>query len=275
MTDLEQFITAHEGVTTDVDGMFGGQCWDLWSAYAQECHGVPQASTNTTSGYADSVWTTKYESDSQLRAKFDKLGADETAQPGDVAFWAFGSAAYPQSHVAIVLQDSGSALLCLSQNPGPPQRLSLTKSGLLGYLRPKQTQEQTQETEGINMAELLIIDDTDNGTVWYWNVLIGRRRLSNTDQMHIYEEAGIKTIHSSSAANWMAVCDRQTMRGSEAGSGIINDISVTTAAQTAAIDALSKAMGADPDQIANAVESAVKAKLDQLEITVSVADGQD
>lgn len=274
MTDLDQFITAHEGVTTDVDGMFGGQCWDLWSAYAQECHGVSQAATNTTSGYADSVWTTKYTTDAELQAKFDRLSADVPAQPGDVAFWAFGSAAYPQSHVAIVLQDDGASLLCLSQNPGPPKRLNLTKSGLLGYLRPKQTQEQTQETEGIDMAELLIIDDSDNGTVWYWNVLVGRRKLANTDQMHIYEEAGVKSIHSSSAANWMAVCDKQTFRHSEAGTGIVNDISVTVAAQTAAIDALSKAMGADPDQIAKAVESAVKAKLDQLEITVNVADSQ-
>lgn len=84
--------------------------------------------------------------------------------------------------------------------------------------------------------------------------------------------AGVK--FSPSTANRMAVRNKQTTRHSEAGTGIINDISVTVAAQTAAIDALSKAMGTDPDQIAKAVESAVKAKLDQLEITVNVADGQ-
>ena len=127
--------------------------------------------------------------------------------------------------------------------------------------------------EGTNMAELLIIADSDNGTVWYWNNLIGRRRLGNTDQMHIYEAAGVRSIHSSSAANWMAVCDQQTMRGSEAGSGIVNDINMTTAAQAAAIEALSQSMGADPEQIAQAVQQAVRDKLDSLEITITATDG--
>lgn len=93
--------------------------------------------------------------------------------------------------------------------------------------------------------------------------------------MNPYETAGVQKLHSSSRANWMAVCDQQTMRASEAGSGVINDLRMTINAQQAAIKALSKSMGADPDQIAKAVEDAVKAKLDQLEITVSVADGQD
>lgn len=130
-----------------------------------------------------------------------------------------------------------------------------------------------ETTKGANMAELLIIDDSDNGTVWYWNNLIGRRRLGNTDQMHVYEEAGVRSIHSSNAANWMAVCDQQTMRGSEAGSGIVNDINMTTAAQAAAIEALSKSMGADPEQIAQAVQQAVRDKLDSLEITITATDG--
>lgn len=41
------------------------------------------------------------------------------------------------------------------------------------------------------------------------------------------------------------------------------------AALTAAVEALSKAMGADPDQIAKSVETAVKAKLDELQITIT------
>ena len=90
--------------------------------------------------------------------------------------------------------------------------------------------------------------------------------------MHIYEAAGVRAIHSSTAANWVAVCDNQTMRGSEAGSGIINDINVTTAAQAAAIEALSKSMGADPDQIAEAVKKAVADKLDSLHITIKAED---
>lgn len=119
------------------------------------------------------------------------------------------------------------------------------------------------------MAELLIIDDSNDGSVWYWNNLIGRRKLGNTDQMHIYEAAGVKSIHSSNAANWMAVCDTQTMRGSEAGSGILNDIKITTTAQSAAIKALSESTGANPDTIAQIVQKAIKDKLDSLKITVT------
>ena len=51
-----------------------------------------------------------------------------------------------------------------------------------------------------------------------------------------------------------------------------NDIAAlktTLTAQTAAIEALSKALGANPDDIAATVEKAVKNKLDALEITVS------
>lgn len=128
--------------------------------------------------------------------------------------------------------------------------------------------ETTQE-RNMTMAELLIIDDSDNGAVWYWNNLVGRRKLGNTDQMHVYEAAGVKSIHSSNAANWMAVCDQQTMRRSEAGSGIVNDINITTAAQTAAIEALSKSVGADPGTIAQVVQDAVKEKLNSLKITVT------
>lgn len=128
--------------------------------------------------------------------------------------------------------------------------------------------ETTQE-RNMTMAELLIIDDSDNGAVWYWNNLVGRRKLGNTDQMHVYEAAGVKSIHSSNAANWMAVCDQQTMRRSEAGSGIVNDINITTAAQTAAIEALSKSVGADPGTIAQVVKDAVKEKLNSLKITVT------
>ncbi len=264
MTDLDQFVTAHEGVTTDVDGMFGGQCWDLWSAYAQECHGVPKAATNTTSGYADSVWTTKYTTATELQAKFDRLGADVSAQPGDVAFWAYGSAAYPQSHVAIVLQDNGASLLSLSQNPGPPQRLNLTKSGLLGYLRPK----NNMSTGGNNMA--LTTDEVKQiaTEVWSYRYDESQPNMYNAIQYELGGKVwGYNHESTAPGGNVYNTLIYETQ-------GKLTELKTMLAAQTAAIEALSKAMGADPDQIAQSVESAVKAKLDQLEITVNVADSE-
>ncbi|OZG62695.1 N-acetylmuramoyl-L-alanine amidase [Bifidobacterium lemurum] len=55
--------------------------------------------------------------------------------------------------------------------------------------------------------------------------------------------------------------------------GQLKELKTMVTAQTAAIEALSKSMGADPQQIAKAVQDAVKAKLDALEITVTATDG--
>lgn len=51
--------------------------------------------------------------------------------------------------------------------------------------------------------------------------------------------------------------------------GMLRELKTTVAAQTAALEALSKSMGADPTAIAEAVQKAVKEKLDSLEITVT------
>ena len=42
---IDQFIQTYNGSTVDVDGFYGGQCWDLWSRYAQDVAGVPQSAT--------------------------------------------------------------------------------------------------------------------------------------------------------------------------------------------------------------------------------------
>lgn len=49
----------------------------------------------------------------------------------------------------------------------------------------------------------------------------------------------------------------------------VREMSATVTAQAAAIEALSKAVGANPTDIAKTVETAVKAKLDNLQITVT------
>ena len=52
----------------------------------------------------------------------------------------------------------------------------------------------------------------------------------------------------------------------------IAELKTMLTAQTAAIEALSQAMGADPDQIAEAVKHAVADKLDSLHITIKAED---
>ena len=146
--------------------------------------------------------------------------------------------------------------------------LSSKEALLMKYFMSNTNRILTKEQIYSNVWNDSIIDDNTKD-VWYWNNLVGRRKLGNTDQMHIYEVAGVKSIHSSNKANWMAVCDAQCMRASEAGTGIVNDLRTTVQAQQAAIEALAKSLGADPEQIAQAVQQAVRDKLDSLEITIS------
>lgn len=125
----------------DVDRLFGAQCWDLWSDYAQRVVGVPFARTVTRAGGAGphGGWACNVLHNAAaagLGRYFQQLPAGTTGRAGDVAFWE-RSKRWPGSHVAIVLADLGDRLLCLSQNPGPPQKLLLPKDALLGYLRPR------------------------------------------------------------------------------------------------------------------------------------------
>lgn len=128
--NISDFINSRTNKIIDVDGFYGGQCWDLWSDYAQQCFGISQAATNTVSGYADSVYYAKWSGTQELQNAFSRLDAGVSAQYGDVAFWNW-------PHVAIVIKDDGDTLNCLTQNPGAASIQELSKHGLIGYFRPR------------------------------------------------------------------------------------------------------------------------------------------
>lgn len=72
-------------------------------------------------------------------------------------------------------------------------------------------------TEETHMAELLIVADDEHaglkrGQVAYWNNLRGLQILGNMDQAHLYEAAGVKTIHSSSKAAWATMAAQLTQK---------------------------------------------------------------
>lgn len=140
--NFQQWLNETNGRGIDVDGSYGNQCWDLWSLYAQQVLGVPQAATNTgaggrgthNAGYACEIW--HQFGASPLPAWFTTVGPGATASAGDVAIWEAGTAVGPSSHIAIVVADQGGAINTLTQNPGNSGYRSFTKAGLLGYLRP-------------------------------------------------------------------------------------------------------------------------------------------
>lgn len=132
--NIQEWINSVNGKTIDMDGAYGGQCWDLWSHYAQHVYGIPQADTNTVDGYAASVYTARYDSSRALQNAFTKESANRTPTYGDVAFWKRSG----MNHVAIVVKDNGNGTLqTISQNPNKAGYLNISKNGIIGYFHPR------------------------------------------------------------------------------------------------------------------------------------------
>lgn len=139
--NFQEWLNSRNGRAIDMDGYYGAQCWDSWADFAVYVVGAPVRMTYTGAGgggthrpgYACEVYH-QFER-SGLNQWFTRFG-NVTAKPGDVAFWEYGYSATPFSHVAVVIEDQGGTLLCMTQNPGANRITSITKAGLLGYLRP-------------------------------------------------------------------------------------------------------------------------------------------
>lgn len=141
--DLDKYIKSVKHEYIDVDGVFGGQCWDQWSHYATKFLGVPTELTYTRvggwhkhDGYACQVY--HMFGTSGLSKYFKKVTSVDELRPGDVLFWDFGTVWFPWSHVATFLGYAPNGMLrCLTQNPGYVQISDLIKNGFIGALRPK------------------------------------------------------------------------------------------------------------------------------------------
>lgn len=132
--NIQEWINSVNGKTIDMDGAYGGQCWDLWSSYARHVYGIPAADTNTVDGYAASVYTARYERSRALQNAFTKESANYTPVYGDVAFWKRSG----MNHVAIVIKDNGNGTLqTISQNPNKAGYVSISKNGIIGYFHPR------------------------------------------------------------------------------------------------------------------------------------------
>ena len=132
--DIQEWINSVNGKTIDMDGAYGGQCWDLWASYARNVYGIPAADTNTVDGYAASVYTARYGRSRALQNTFTKESANYVPTYGDVAFWKRSG----MNHVAIVIKDNGNGTLTtVSQNPNKAGYVNISKNGIIGYFHPR------------------------------------------------------------------------------------------------------------------------------------------
>lgn len=132
--NIQEWMNNVNGKIIDMDGAYGGQCWDLWSNYARNVYGIPAADTNTVDGYAASVYTARYDRSKALQNTFSREGATYTPVYGDVAFWNGNG----MNHVAIVVRDNGNGTLeTMSQNPNKAGYINISKNGIIGYFHPR------------------------------------------------------------------------------------------------------------------------------------------
>lgn len=126
---LAAFLATYEGTSTVLPGYSTAECMAVFSAYHYSAVlGRPYSSPG-----AKDLWPQAWD-------EYDKIPATEPARRGDVVTWAGDHGAYlggGNGHVAIVIADHGNSLAAFGQNPNPATTLELSKSGVLGYLRPK------------------------------------------------------------------------------------------------------------------------------------------
>lgn len=146
--DIQEWMNSVNGQVVDMDGAYGGQCWDLWSSYARNVYGIPAADTNTVDGYAASVFTARYYNSRALQNAFTKERADYTPTYGDVAFWNGNG----MNHVAIVVRDNGNGTLnTMSQNPNKAGYVTISKNGIIGYFHPRSASAPAPATSNVTI----------------------------------------------------------------------------------------------------------------------------
>lgn len=152
--NIQEWMNNVNGKTIDMDGAYGGQCWDLWSSYARNVYNIPAADTNTVDGYAASVYTTRYDRSHALQNTFSRETGNYTPVYGDVAFWNGNN----MNHVAIVVRDNGNGTLeTMSQNPNKAGYINISKNGIIGYFHPRNQESDnniTARTYQVNVPVL-------------------------------------------------------------------------------------------------------------------------
>lgn len=128
------FIQQYNNKYIDYDGAYGAQCVDLYNAYTAKFVG----GQNIMVGYAPEIYNAY---DTRAYARFD--GRQTSGRMGDVAIFRPGGTT-PSGHVAIVIGDNGNGTLRVLQsnatalgNRGPSIISNISKSSLMGYLRPR------------------------------------------------------------------------------------------------------------------------------------------
>ncbi|MCI8346636.1 MAG: hypothetical protein HFJ12_01635 [Bacilli bacterium] len=126
---IDEFYKNHIGKGVDLDKSYGVQCVDLFKCFTSEFYGI--SNYNCGNGFASGLW---YNRKSRPYYEHFEEVSINNLQNGDWCFWANRSKECPDSHVAMYYNGQ-----FFGQNQGKKEATlkSISKSGMLGALRPK------------------------------------------------------------------------------------------------------------------------------------------
>ena len=284
MTRFDDWYARHVNRGSDMDGAYGTQCWDLWANYCAELWNIPQWATNTSptgpdAGLAGSIYE-NWPLNTTIGRHFTRLPAGVSPQKGDVAFWA-RDAMHPVTHVAVVIQDGvhSGRIHVLAQNVDASMlaRDMWDTPASNGYLRPN-------DKPPLGKENTMALTDQEIMRLWTHKLPCGRPardiisdatsdviRIHDTMLPAITNALNDRTDYAGDGRENTPACriswiDRRVR---ELVTQTIPAMQATLAAQTEAINALAKAHGANPADIANIVDRAVRDRLNELKITVT------
>ncbi|MBP1326739.1 hypothetical protein JOF28_001971 [Leucobacter exalbidus] len=143
MTALDQWAGGVAGRLVDRDAapaQYIYQCHDVWLDYLYEVIGGQPGDGHAPGdeGFTVEVWARFPHHRPRLATLFTKHYGSRGIRPGDVVFWPVGSANHPASHVVVALTGiaPNGTFECITQNPGPAVRATLSIYQVAGYLRP-------------------------------------------------------------------------------------------------------------------------------------------
>jgi len=135
---LEDFIKKYNGKQVDYDGVFGGQCVDLFRQYCVEVLLIAEHTGSCqSSGGAKDLFLDYHRM--PVEKKYFIRSSSKTCKAGDVLIWN-ESLTNKYGHVAIYLGMIGNSYLVFEQDGFKQDGAKINlrgKENLLGYLRKR------------------------------------------------------------------------------------------------------------------------------------------
>lgn len=136
-----EFYTWYNGKSIDADGIYPGECVDLYKQFRHDIGDPNYSRPIGGDGWAYQIWVRRNVSGDAAYFNFYPYTSPSNLKDGDWVLWNYGSKDCPYSHVAMFRKDNGNGTgIFLGQNQAGKyvNQQSISYSGILGALRWKE-----------------------------------------------------------------------------------------------------------------------------------------